>query len=137
LIRGNRQLPDVSAVADEFTPYAEYCAGNPQTDSACATYISSDTVYGWFGDGGTSFSAPLWAGVIADRDGFTGHRAGCINPSLYELYAEGRVGAYLHDITGIGQRENTNGFFPVRPGYDMATGLGTPRIEQLVTGPLI
>jgi len=137
LIRGNRQLPDVSAVADEFTPYAEYCAGKPNTDSACSTYNSSDTVYGWFGDGGTSFAAPLWAAIIADRDGYTGHRAGNINPALYELYDEGRIGTYLHDITGDCQLENNNGFFPVTRGYDMSTGLGTPRIESLITGPFI
>ena len=63
-----RQVPDISANADEYTPYAEYCTGSAATvNSVCATI---GTGGGWFGIGGTSLSSPLWAAVTADRDSY-------------------------------------------------------------------
>ncbi len=70
-----RETPDISANADEFTPYAEYCTGNAQTPrSLCATFSGGEPVPGWFGIGGTSLSAPLPSGIVADLDGYTGSR---------------------------------------------------------------
>jgi hypothetical protein len=40
---------------------------------------------------------------------------------------------YFNDITGIGQTTNNNGFFPTTPGYDLATGIGTPKMGALIT----
>jgi hypothetical protein len=40
---------------------------------------------------------------------------------------------YFHDITGIGQSTNNNGLFPTTPGYDEATGIGTPKMGALIT----
>ncbi len=78
---------------------------------------------------------PLWSGIAADRDSFQGHRSGNFNPLLYLLYNVA-PGHYFHDITGIGaeQRAATNnGLFPTRPGYDEATGIGTPIMSALIT----
>ncbi len=61
-----RQVPDVSANADEFTPYAEYCTGSDIT-SYCGITLNGG---GWFGIGGTSLAAPLWGALIADRDSY-------------------------------------------------------------------
>ena len=41
---------------------------------------------------------------------------------------------YFHDITGFHQVSNNNGFYPVTPGYDEATGIGTPNFTALITG---
>ncbi len=44
---------------------------------------------------------------------------------------------YFHDITGIGplQRAATNnGLFPTTPGFDMSTGVGSPKMAALITG---
>ena len=129
-----REVPDVSANADEFTPYAEYCTGNANTpNSVCATLGDIEAVPGWFGVGGTSLSSPLWSGIIADRDSFQGHRSGNINPLLYALYNVA-PSLYFHDITGIGQTTSNNGLFPTTPGYDLATGIGTPKMAALITG---
>ncbi len=129
-----REVPDISADADEFTPYAEYCTGNGLTPySVCATLGDIENVPGWLGIGGTSLSSPLWAGIAADRDAYTGHRTGNFNPLLYRLY-DTDPGAYFHDITGIGQSTNNNGLYPTRPGYDLATGIGTPKMAALITG---
>jgi len=128
-----REVPDISANADQFTPYAEYCTGNANTpNSVCATFSGSQNPPGWFGIGGTSLSSPLWSGIAADRDSFQGHRSGNFNPLLYLLYNVD-PGRYFHDITGIGQATNNNGLFPTVPGYDLATGIGTPKLAALIT----
>jgi subtilase family serine protease len=131
-----REDPDVSANADPYTGYAEYCTGNPNPPdySGCATF--SDAVPGWFGIGGTSLSSPLWSAVIADRDGYQGYRSGNINPLVYSLLRTD-PGQFFHDITGIGplqQAATSNGLFPTTPGYDMATGVGSPKMAALITG---
>ena len=68
----------------------------------------------------------------ADRDSFQGFRSGNLNPLLYLLYNVA-PGFYFHDINGAGQVENNNGFFPVVRGFDLATGIGTPRMDRLIT----
>src|SRR5580704_6062440 len=129
-----RQVPDISANADEYTPYAEYCTGSAATvNSVCATIGSGG---GWFGIGGTSLSSPLWAALTADRDSYQGHRTGNINPLLY-YWLRTNPSEYFTDITGQGrlQRAATNnGLFPTTPGYDEATGIGTPKFAAIITG---
>jgi subtilase family serine protease len=123
-----REVPDISADADQFTPYAEYCTGNASTPySVCATLGDIEHVPGWFGIGGTSLSSPLWAAIIADRDSYQGKRSGNINPLLYALY-DTNPSSYFHDIT-----TGNNGLFPAVPGYDLATGIGTPVMAALIT----
>jgi subtilase family serine protease len=129
-----RQVPDISANADEYTPYAEYCTGSAATvNSVCATI---GTGGGWFGIGGTSLSSPLWAAVTADRDSYQGHRTGNINPLLY-WWLITNPSKYFTDITGQGhlqQAATNNGLFPTTPGYDEATGIGTPKFAAVITG---
>ncbi len=128
-----REDPDVSANADENTPYAEFCTGNASTPfSVCGTFSQFQTPAGWFGIGGTSLSSPLWSGIAADRDSFQGFRSGNLNPLLYILYNLA-PNLYFHDINGAGQVENNNGFFPAVKGYDLATGIGVPNLTALIT----
>ena len=129
-----RQVPDISANADEYTPYAEYCTGSAATPgSACATIGSGG---GWFGIGGTSLSSPLWAAVTADRDSYQGRRTGNINPLLY-WWLITNPSKYFTDVTGQGplqQAATNNGLFPTTPGYDEATGIGSPKFAAVITG---
>jgi subtilase family serine protease len=81
-----RETPDISAMADEYNGYAEYCTANANTPFAGCGFSSGEPVPGWFAIGGTSLSSPLWAGIAADRDSFQGFRSGNINPLLYLLY---------------------------------------------------
>jgi len=130
-----REVPDVSANADEYTPYAEYCTGSDATPySTCGTFSSLQTPPGWFGIGGTSLSSPLWSAIVADHDSFWGHRIGNANPLLYGLFNLDHW-EYFHAIRGKGQKTNNNGYFPAAPGYDMATGVGTPDMGSLIPLP--
>jgi subtilase family serine protease len=132
-----RETPDVSADADEYTPYAEYCTGNANTPySECGTFSGGEAAPGWFGIGGTSLSSPLWSALIADRDSYQGHRTGNVNPLVYLLFNTDPH-QYFNDITGIGplqQAATNNGLFPTTPGYDMATGVGSPKFAAWITG---
>jgi subtilase family serine protease len=131
-----RETPDVSADADAYTGYAEYCTGNASTPrSECALLGSIERVPGWFEIGGESLSTPLWAALTTDRDSYTGWRTGNINPLVYLLFNVA-YGSYFHDITGVGTAQKaatTNGLFPTTPGYDMATGIGTPEMTAFIT----
>jgi len=129
-----REAPDISANADEFTPYAEYCTGNANTPfSVCGTFSDSQPVPGWFGIGGTSLSSPLVSAIIADRDSLHGNRAGNINPTLYREY-QIAPSLFFHDVTGAGHIANNNGLFPAVRGYDLATGIGTIKMAPFIIG---
>jgi subtilase family serine protease len=140
-----REVPDVSANADPLTGYAEYCTGSSYVSpnplggiytSACAT-INPPTpgAPGWFHIGGTSLSSPLWASIFADRDAYQHHRAGNANYLLYSLYDNPFTHqSDFHSIRGFGQPSNNNGYYPVTPFYNMATGIGTPDMTGLITG---
>ncbi len=130
-----RETPDISANADPYTGYAEYCTGNASTPESFCNFTNNQPAPGWFMIGGTSMSTPLWAATTADRDSYTGLRTGNINPLLYLLFNTA-PGRYFHDITGLGQAQQaatSNGLFPTTPGYDLATGIGTPEMTALIT----
>ncbi len=83
--------------------------------------------------GGTSLGAPQWAALVAIADQAAGHDLGNINPSLYALPDTGSQTAY-HDIT-VGN----NSFPPISgysaaPGWDPASGLGSPVATRIVAG---
>jgi subtilase family serine protease len=138
-----REVPDISANADPLTGYAEYCTGssyvspNPtgtDYESACATTPPTPGAPGWFHIGGTSLSAPLYGALFADRDAFQGHRSGNANPVLYQLFnSPGAYGRDFHEI-GVSDGSTNNGFYPVTPDYNEATGIGSPNFTGLITG---
>jgi subtilase family serine protease len=86
--------------------------------------------------GGTSASAPFWAGLIAVADQYAGHDLGFVNPALYRIAASPRYHQAFHDIT---QGNNTVKFPPktfngyqAGPGWDPVTGLGSPNASVLI-----
>lgn len=131
-----RQVPDISADADEFTPYSTYCTGGTGMNSSECPALGSGG--GWMGIGGTSLAAPLWAALITDRDSYKGRRSGNANPLLYGWLRKAR-GTYFHDIAKPGKSGRAgvvmaanNGIFPTTGGYDEATGIGTPRFAAII-----
>jgi len=115
-----REVPDVSANADEYTG------------------VTIDYDGSWGTIGGTSSSTPLWAAMLADIDSTPAcHSAGGVgfaNPSLYALASvRDEYRASFNDVTTADNDQfgAAEGLYQAAKGYDMATGLGTPR----VTGP--
>jgi kumamolisin len=76
--------------------------------------------------GGTSWSAPVWAGFCAlineARKQAGKDPLGFLNPLIYPLMA-----TCFRDIT-----DGSNGAFQAGPGYDMVTGIGVPNVQALV-----
>ena len=108
---GMRMTPDVAAVADPFT--------------GVRIVLDGQVVVG----GGTSQSAPIWAGLTAVMNQYLlangGSLIGDINPLLYRI-AEGAPRPAYRDVTLGGNAVDNAG-----PGYDLVTGLGTPDIDNL------
>jgi subtilase family serine protease len=130
-----RETPDISANGDPYTGYAEYCTGTKHMPNAFCTFTKTQPAPGWFAIGGTSMSTPLWAAMTADRDSYTGWRTGNVNPLVYTLF-NAAPALYFHDITGRGPAQKAatnNGLYPTTPGYDLATGIGTPDFTSLIT----
>ena len=114
---GRRAVPDVSLDADPSTGYSVY-------DS-----VAYDGKSGWFDVGGTSAAAPAWAGLVAITDqGLATVGQGTISTTalLTELYS--LPSSDYNDVT-----TGSNGY-SATAGYDLATGLGTPRANLLVSG---
>jgi hypothetical protein len=110
-----RTTPDVAFDADPSSGVGVYDSYN---------YGSA----GWVQVGGTSFSAPAWAGLIAVADqGRVLSGAGTLDgptgtlPALYQLPASA-----FHDVT------SGNNGFPAGPGYDLVTGRGSPIANVLI-----
>jgi pro-kumamolisin-like protein/IPT/TIG domain-containing protein/List-Bact-rpt repeat protein len=117
-----REVPDVSAQADEFTGAITVYAGG---------------YGGWSTSGGTSSAAPIWAALLAivnasptcpsDNKG-----VGFVSPLLYSVAANPTAyAASFNDVTaGNNDAYGASGLFPATTGYDMATGLGSPQLTQ-------
>jgi hypothetical protein len=130
-----RLVPDVSAQADEYTGaptvYSEAFKGS-------AEYDSPD---GWVTTGGTSSASPIWAAMLALVDASPTCRAsaatasgiGFVSPLLYAIASNPTAyAASFNDITeGNNDVYGLDGgeVFPATPGYDLASGLGSPRVS--------
>jgi subtilase family serine protease len=101
-------------------------------DGAVVTYASfGGALAGWTPSCGTSEATPLFAGIVALAGQVAGHRLGPVNPALYRLaaaHAPGIVDVTKGDTTVSfrqGGRLRTVRGFAARPGYDLASGVGT------------
>jgi kumamolisin len=81
---------------------------------------------------GTSVAAPIWAAVWALVD--QGKGGGGLSDGLTRLYAAGKSSGF-NDITvgDNGGPDDVSKGFAAGPGYDLATGWGTPNVVNLVT----
>jgi hypothetical protein len=126
-----RETPDVSALGDVST--------------GTVIYANSEAPMpvGWETFGGTSASAPIWAAITALTDvqpSCRGLSVGDINGALYQLAGQ-NYGGYFRDITAPDPTTDRTfndtsaglhpGIFPVGPGYDMVSGLGSPLVAAL------
>ncbi|HEY8318943.1 MAG TPA: S53 family peptidase [Amnibacterium sp.] len=136
---GSRQVPDVALDAD---PTTGMLVGQTQT-------FSDGVYYDEYRIGGTSLASPLFAGMTALTLQSAGHRAGLLNPKVYQTRSA------FTDVTGnpldagnvrvdFANGENAdNGLLysvrtfdqdsslVVKPGYDQVTGVGVPNTKWL------
>jgi subtilase family serine protease len=114
-----REVPDVAAYA--APSFATYCTegGRDGCDPG-----------GWTGFGGTSLAAPIWGSLFALANASpacASKRIGFANPALYAIAGgAGYAGAFTDVTQGNNDLGYQNGLYPAGPGYDLATGLGTP-----------
>jgi Pro-kumamolisin, activation domain/IPT/TIG domain len=85
----------------------------------------------WWAAGGTSTGAPVWSALIALADaspytGCQGTSLGFVNPLLYEVGAGVGHATAFNDITSGDNNPGAAGPYPAGPGYDLASGFGTP-----------
>ena len=116
---GKRQYPDVAAAAD---PDSGYFTVTPNEKTGASEAGVS---------GGTSAASPFWAASMllieqyAERHGVK--KLGFVAPALYDIAQHQNAAApSFHDITIGGNR-----FYDCTPGWDYATGLGSPDVDNL------
>jgi kumamolisin len=108
--RGNRQLPDVSAVG-----------------YGLAVYFKGE----WGAVGGTSASAPIWAtGLALVNQGLMKqvHKFAYSPQVFYEVAKRSAGVRPYYDVT-----RGDNLYYPATSGWDYATGLGTPNLPDFYT----
>jgi subtilase family serine protease len=122
--RDCREVPDVAFDSDPDTGYVIHC-----TVGLCSAGNG-----GWQVFGGTSAAAPLMAGYTADANSFSlangGRRMGFANPFLYRQFADPVM---FHDITSGTNSIHRGTTFSARPGYDLATGMGSIDVTAMAT----
>jgi subtilase family serine protease len=148
--KAGRTVPDVALVGDPTTGFLE-----GQTQS-----FPDGIKYGEYRIGGTSLSAPLFAGITAVANQVAGGSLGFLNPVLYgNVYGTNAVRDVNHgrrvtdglvrvdfdngvdaaDGTTLTVRTlNQTGTIYTRKGYDDVTGIGSPngvRYLNKVTAP--
>ncbi|PYS81511.1 MAG: peptidase S53 propeptide [Acidobacteria bacterium] len=106
---GMRLVPDVSLAADP--------------DKGAFIVLNGNVMQ----IGGTSWSAPVWAGFCAlineARAKANKPPLPFLNPLLYPLMGT----SCFRDI-----KAGNNGAFDAGPGYDMITGIGVPNVKELI-----
>jgi subtilase family serine protease len=121
-LRSHRGVPDVAATA--------------APDSLAVVTSTGGGTYAIEAHGGTSASAPLWAGLIALADQHASRQLGFVNAALYRIAGSSRNHQAFHDVTA---GSNTVRFPPktmrgsrAAPGWDAVTGWGSPNASVLI-----
>ena len=109
-----RLVPDLAVMGDPSTGFVDYFG----------------TTGSWSSIGGTSIGSPLVSAIVAVAAQSCGQsRLGFINPSLYQMASTGFVDVTSgsNDLFGVGQ-------YSAGPGYDEASGLGSPNPSTFAQG---
>lgn len=107
-----RLVPDLSVMGDPGTGFIQYFSGS------------------WGSIGGTSIGSPLMSAVTAVAAQACGvGRLGFLNPTFYNMASTG-----FNDVT-TGSNDLFNvGVYSAAPGFDLASGLGSPNPATFLTG---
>ncbi len=134
-----RLVPDISLAASPSNPGYLFCSsdsGWTGITGSCSNGFRDSNDYYLTVAGGTSFGAPIFAGMMAivnQKLNSTGQ--GVVNSTLYTLAADATTYASVfHDITSGGNQCDAGSSYcsaageseyPATTGYDEATGLGS------------
>ena len=117
-----RGVPDVAGEADQESGWTFVINGGSERWIMPAS--------------GTSASASLWGGLMALADQYAHHDLGFVNPAIYRIARSSRYHQAFHDITTGSNIVNTPpvgmGGYQAGPGWDPATGWGSPDAQVLV-----
>jgi len=114
---GRRLVPDIAS------------DGSPTYGIAVYDTVPADSTTWWKVIGGTSFGAPTQAALLADSlntAGWTGGGIGDVHPALYAA-ASASSTAFTDILSG------SNGAYSAGAGFDLVTGLGTPKWSTLLS----
>ncbi|MDE3008309.1 MAG: hypothetical protein KGI14_04695 [Acidobacteriota bacterium] len=114
-----RMVPDLSVMGDPSTGFIQYFPNS----GGCATPA-------WFTIGGTSIGSPLVSALVAvATQACNVGRLGFLNPQLYQMPSSDFVDVTTgsNDVYGLGN-------YSAGPGYDMASGLGSPNGAAFISG---
>ncbi len=133
VVGDHRGGPDVSMSGDLYGGFEMY--------STFPNRSNGPPTGGWTSVGGTSESAPLFAGIAAIIDQAAGRALGPLNPYLYSVYQLPGHGGLVPVTSGNNTVtiESSNGTpvvvsgYEATGGYNLATGLGTIDAEALVS----
>ena len=117
-----RGVPDVAGEADQEGGWAFVFTGGGKRWIMPAS--------------GTSAAASLWGGLMALADQYAHHDLGFVNPAIYRIARSSSYHQAFHDITTDSNIVNTPpvgmGGYQAGPGWDPATGWGSPDAQVLV-----
>jgi subtilase family serine protease len=122
---GHRMVPDLSVMGDPSTGFIQYFTGG-------ASGCGNGCPVGWSAIGGTSIGSPLIAALVAvGAQGCQapGGRLGFLNPLLYAMSSTG-----FTDVTSGSNDLYNLGAYSAGPGFDMASGLGSPNGAAFFAG---
>jgi hypothetical protein len=138
-VGGDRQVPDVSATADQSRGITIFSAAKPPSPTATKENAPVNSV-GWATIGGTSSAAPIWAAILADiaSSGPAGTACGSlpvtpggadlgfVTPYLYDVARLDYAGAFHDIVLGNNDAFGLEQGYSAAAGFDTASGLGSP-----------
>jgi subtilase family serine protease len=152
---GARDVPDIALYSSPNFPGYLFCSSDPESgiDGSCANGFRDAQDQYLTVAGGTSFAAPVFAGMLAlinQAKGYTNGQGIGVNEELYQLAANSATYASaFHDVTA-GSSAGTASVgneclagsnycssagtseYPTAAGYDLATGLGSVNLTNLI-----
>jgi hypothetical protein len=144
-----RLVPDIALYSSPNYPGYLFCSSDPSNDinGSCSNLFRDANNKYLTVAGGTSFAAPIFAGMVAlvnQAKGYTSGQ-GLVNPTLYTLAANSTTYASaFHDVTSgnnyctagttYGYCSSSGGTegFVAGTGYDEVTGLGSVNLTNLI-----
>jgi len=151
---GVRDIPDISLMAGNGADSSAWLVCTDDTGTVSGVTVTancttqSNNNFYFFGFGGTSTAAPAFAGMLALVQQKTNGRLGQASKDLYDLFNGTHSASIFHDTT-VGNNsvpclsgspncvQNTAGFYyesgyDTNVGYDLATGIGSVDVAQLI-----